>query len=323
MLLSDPAHPSVPHCAPLPLDRLVTAVDTTLGGRPDVVEGGVLLRVTGHPPQVATIPLEGDHPLDMLLGFTAPVHWRAIGIHCRARAYDLPGPDRGEGGRAVPDGPDGPEPPHPVVVTVLVDRSGSGSGLLRRGPLSTRLPGAPEGSVGDACRRALGLATPAPPSSTAELWLRVWLDRVVEAAGSGDDRDELTTWDAVAALHPASPARPTPAAAQPPTLPAGVGLGDPEALAETTHVLAGAWPWSRLRHEPDVIDTARPPLPRQVAEWMDDGMFARWVLAELADLGLLCRTVRALLPPGVAAAVDDTVQACGLHGWWGTPGGGR
>jgi hypothetical protein len=359
MLLPDPADPTVARHTPLPLDRLVDAVDATMGTEPDVAEGGALLRVTGDPPQVAALPLAGDHPLDMLLGFTAPVHWRAVGLHCRAVAYELqdggrPGGDpapslpratSGGACRPAPPGPprtSDPDRAEPVVVTVLVDRSGGGSGLLRRASLATRLPGAPEGSVGDACRRALGLPTPPPPPGTAQLWLRVWLDRVVETvsaagatpgAGAAGDIGRVGnvgavgevgaggavelgaphTWRGVAALHPAAPARPHAAVtALAPDRSGDVAFGDPEALAETTHALASAWPWSRLRREPDVVDGVRPPLPREVTAWMDDGMFARWVLADLPSLGWLRTAVHRLLPPDVAAAVDATVRACGL-----------
>jgi hypothetical protein len=308
MLLPDPTYPPAAPGAPLDLDELVMGVDAAAEADPPLFAGGVLLKVTDDPPEVSALPFEGDHPLDMLMGFTAPVQWRAIGLRSRARAYDLGSPNE-------PGGPPGATgtggQPEPAIVTVLVDRTGAGSGLLRRGALTTRLPGMPEGVVGDACRRALGLPTPPPPASTVELWLRVWLDRVVEAAAFTDDPDRLASWPAVAALHPAAPARrpSAPLSAAPPD---GAGFGDPEAVAETTHVLSSAWPWSRLRHDPDVVDTARPPLPRAAARWMDDGMFARWVLADFADLGMLVRSVRALLGDPVADEVDETVRCCGL-----------
>jgi hypothetical protein len=310
MPVTDQAPALIPAHDQLPLDRLVALVDSSVGA--DGIDDGALLRVTGHPPQVGRLGLGGDHPLELLLGFTAPASWRALGIHCRARAYDLGSPNDLATPRPIP--PRGDDP-LPVIVTILVDRAGAGSGLLRRGSLATRLPGVPDGVVGDACRRALGLPTPAAPPSTAELWLRLWLDRVVEAAVFADGGHRSISWRDVAALHPAVPARPGAAGIQPDVSSGDVHLDDPEALAETTHVLARAWPWSRLRREPDVVDTARPPLPRPVAAWMDDGMFARWVLADLADLTTLSTSAAALLPPTVVAAIGQTVVAAGLPGW--------
>jgi hypothetical protein len=294
----------------LPLAHLVTLVDAT--ATPPDAGDGALLRVSGHPPQVGLLGLGGDHPLEMLLGFTAPAQWQAVGIHCRARAYDVGPPDDTTGPHATTAAGNDSQP---VVVTVLVDRSGHARGLLRRGPLATRLAGVPEGAVGDACCRALGLPTPAPPPSTVELWLRIWLDRVVEVAAFAGETDRLPSWEAVAALHPAAPVRPGGVTPRPDLDVGDVGLADPEALAETTHMLARAWPWDRLRRDPDVVDTARPPLPRTVTSWMDDGMFARWVLADVPGLGALSRSATALLPPPVVSAIGHTIAAAGLAGW--------
>jgi hypothetical protein len=328
------AHPTAPPTS-LPLERLVDEVDRTHPPEPHAS----ILRVTERPLQVGRLLLDdGGHPLDLLLGFTAPPGWAAIGLRCLGHAYDLvdePPPAAGPIGPteapepaepitptapaepAAPDPPGGPpEPdqrvvPVPVVVTVLLDRTGHGAGTLRRGDAVTRLDGPPEGVVGDACRRALGLPTRPPPSSTVDLWLRIWLDRLIETTIFADDAGRLTSWSTVAAEHPAAPGQPTSPRANARSTRQPAITDDPYALADATLQLADLWPWSRLRHDPDLVDTAQAPLPRHLTEWMDDGMFARWVLSDLVALDTLASAIDDLLPPAVSAAIAETVTTAG------------
>lgn len=289
-----PLSPSAPHDPPssaLPLRDLVASADALLHDQPD----GALLRVSGDPPKLQAWPLgDDDHPLDHLLGFTAPPSWQAIGLRCRGRGIDLDEPPDG----APPDVRPGAAEARPVTVTILIDRSGRGDGLMRAGSDVRHLAGLPEGAVGDACRRALGLPTAPPPASTAVLWLHVWIDRIVEALACAP-RPGGITWDVAAGLHPSGHH--------------GVGARPaPEAVAEATERLAEAWPWDRLRRDPEVVDTARPPLRRTVTDWMDGGMFARWLLTELVDLRLLAETARAGLDPAVVALIARTFHLCGI-----------
>jgi len=295
--------PSAPVPGRLPLERLVADIDQAF----DSTEVGTLLRVTGDPVQIAHLPLDGDHPLDMLLGFTAPLAWLAIGVHCRGRAYPL-GPDPLDLG---PPSDDGAEQgaPTPVVVTALVDRAGRGAAIVRQGSTRTRLAGPPEGLVGDACRRALDLPTAPPPPSTAELWLRIWLDRVVETVTFAEEPERHQSWEAVAALHPAA----TMPYGLPVGRPDGVRLDDPQHLAEATLALAEAWSWGKLRLEPDVVATMGPPMWPALASWMDDGMFARTLLGELAPLPLLTKTLARILPDPVLDDVDQAVLGTWLQ----------
>jgi hypothetical protein len=76
--------------------------------------------------------------------------------------------------------------------------------------------------------------------------------------------------------------------------------------------LAAGWPWQRLRDDPEVIDTARPPMSRHLAQWMDDGMFARWLLNDTADLGRLSTPLSRLLPGPVVAGIAETVTTLGF-----------
>lgn len=285
----------------LPLREIVAGIDAALDGR----QGAELLRVRGDPPEVARRPLD-EHPLHVLLGFTAPQDWLALGVHCpgRARRLDQPAPVGSGNHIGRPAG---------VVLTMLIDRGGRGAGILREGNEVTQLPGPPEGVVGDACRRALGLCTTPAPGSTVELWLSIWLDRLVDTVAILGHPQRFRTWEAVAALHPAAGGTgrqrhdvPTIVC----TTSSGSG-SDSIALADATRRLAEAWPWNRLRAEPEVVDTPGPPLAAELTQWMDDGMYARWVLSELPSMDDLASAVDALLPGSLSSAVAETVAAAG------------
>lgn len=278
---------------PLPLEELVDTADALLAHQ----SHGAILRVMGHPPKLETFVLGDHHPLDVLLGLTAPEGWHGIGIHSRGRGYDVDDPRNGPPLTRRSTFADEAIDAVPVTVTVLIDRTGRGDGILRDGNSVRRLAGLPEGAVGDSCRRVLGLPTAAPPESSVRLWLHIWLDRVVEAATSAKRRGHLT-WDRVASLHPS-----------------GAGLGAtpvPHEVLEATYELAATWPWSRLRCDPEMVDSGRPPLERAVAQWMDDGMFARWVLSEMIDLRLLAQTAARHLDDRVVVELAESFALCGF-----------
>jgi hypothetical protein len=238
----------------------------------------------GEPFELAMRPLDGGHPLDALLGFVAPPGWAALGVATPGTGHAL----------------DGDRPSERVHVTMLLARSGASASVLRRGDEATRLGEPPQGLVADACRRALGLPTAAPPPTTAGLWARWWLDRLVQSAAGRAGGAPVPGWADAIALHPAgfvpSPGEPAP---------------EPAAVAAATLGLADAWPWGRLRARPEVADLLPGPVPSaltpDVAGWMDDGMFARWLLAGLPPAGDLLDACWALLPEAVAARVAATV----------------
>jgi hypothetical protein len=290
--------PPVPSPPDPALAALVEAADATLAGLGTRAPASAVLRVSAphaHPPgELTWFPIDPVHPLDLLLGFTAPAHWSALGVSSSGLQHEL-----GDDGRVVR----GADPPR-VRITVLFDRSGRGAGLLRRGAGLTALPGQPEGTVADACRRALGLDTAPPPPTTVGLWTRCWLDRVVDAlAGSGGGRGGAgpPTWRDIARLHPASSGVATcgPVGDRP----------DPGALADAARALADAWPWARLRAEPGVVDVPGPLPTARVAAWMGDGMWARWLLAAFPALDDLVDAACSLLTPDLAHAARQVVAA--------------
>jgi hypothetical protein len=293
----------------------VAAVDAALAGLRGAAPAGVLLSVSGpraRPPGELRLKLvdDDDHPLQHLLGFVAPDRWSALGVSTTGLAHAID--DEGR----VMRRPDSPR----VRITVLLDRTGGGTGLLRRGDELTPLPGTPEGMVADACRRALGLPTAPPPATTVGLWTACWLDRVVRAGcadrGAGKAGDphgqRFDTWDALVQLHPAESIVRGRGAALPGSCSvAGPGSSNPrpEALARATWALAEAWPWARLRADPGVLDVPDPLPDRGVIAWMDDGMWARWLLASFPSLSDLADAGARLLAPELADAVRRSVEA--------------
>jgi hypothetical protein len=266
-----------------PLMALVRAADAELATN---TPGGAILRVIDSPDaELAWFPLEGAHPLDHLLGFVAPPHWRALGVSCAGRAHRLDTAGRVRRQRDSPA----------VTVTHLVDRSGDTAGLMRQRDEVTALPGRADGVVADACRRALSLATAPPPPSTADLWALCWLDRLVDRASRADAASALRDWPTIAHLHPA---------ASPP-----LGVRDPASLVASANDLTEAWTWARLRAEPMVLDLPGGRPSTAIAGWMDDGMCARWLLAALPAGDDLLAAVHDLLPAALAQAVDQVVQA--------------
>lgn len=291
--------PPVPPPPDLALAAHVDHADATLASPGSSGPKSAILRVSAAsadpPGELAWFPIDPIHPLDLLLGFVAPLHWRALGVSSCGRQHAIGGDGRVVRSAGSPR----------VRITVLVDRSGGAAALLRRGDERTAMPGPPDGTVADACRRALGLETAPPPPTTAGLWTRSWLDRVVDTlAPSSGARGGAgpPTWRDLARLHPA--------ASVVATRWSGLGLGpDADALADATRALADAWPWARLRAEPAVADVPGPlPDPRVVA-WMDDGMWARWLLATFPAIDDLVDAACSLLTPSLARATRQVVEA--------------
>jgi hypothetical protein len=291
--------PPVPPPPDLALAARVDNVDAALAAKGGHAPRSALLRVSvaaADPPgELAWFPIDPLHPLDLLLGFAAPVHWWALGVSSCGRQHPIDSDGRVVRSAGSPR----------VRITVLIDRSGEAASLLRRGDERTVLPGPAEGTVADACRRALGLETAPPPTTTAGLWTRCWLDRVVDTlAPSSGARSGAAppTWRDLTRLHPASSVAATRWS--------GLDLGpDADALADATRALADAWPWSRLRADPAVADVPGPlPEPRVVA-WMDDGMWARWLLATFPAIDDLVDAACSLLTPSLARATRQVVEA--------------
>lgn len=279
------------------LPRLAAALDEAAEhegwGRPPT-----LVRITAWPSKPLTDgfdlgvrPLEDElSVVEALAGFTAPAEWLAIGVVTEGNARHLADP--GERRR--------------VRCVHLVDRSGaSGSTLRLQGEEVTVLGGAdeqPSGRIDDVCRRALGLSTSPPEHTSAELWASVWLERLLEHRGC-TPTDMRLPWRDVAELHPAV------------ALMVGEADGErwgPEAAQHLTRLgelLAEIHSWPVLRLACAAGEWPVDSVPSEVAHWLDDGAFSRWVLGEFPPLDQLAAAACEVVPPSVRRRLRATLRS--------------
>lgn len=225
----------------------------------------------------------GTHPFAALAGFTAPSEWSMFGLRLRGTAHHL----------------DGERPPEPTATTFLLGRDGEEHSILRAGHRVTPLAARATGTIPDLCRRVLSLPTPPAPDTTTVLWMVAWLDRVIEACGDPSRRHRLmSSWGEVAALHPAALARPHDRPEP----------DDPDQLVAAVRAHAAAWPWARLRSEPDALRLPDGHLSSEITAWMDDGFYARWAFGAFPDPASLARDLMGLLDPELRLAFLHTLE---------------
>lgn len=222
---------------------------------------------------------DGVHPADALVGQVVPEPWTASGVVAPARAHSLDGPD--EGGTRT-------------VVAILVTRDdhlASHAVDLDGADVAGLAAGgeAPVGRIPDLLRRTLGLPTRAPRVPAAEWWRVCWLDAVVTAvADPGREVD---------ADRPLTSTLPLPlvrALVDDPSLCAVEGWGRIRALAATADPPTEPGPAAVRRSVAPFVDPV-------AAAWMDDGCFARWLLAALPSVDELLALADDLVPADVAA----------------------
>jgi hypothetical protein len=145
------------------------------------------------------------------------------------------------------------------------------------------------------------LPTTPPERSTIELWALVWLDRVVSARAADEATGPLPQWADIAACHPA----------------VAVLLSDDQEwgaeaaqnLGRLGSLLADVHSWPVLRAACSAGEWPVDDIPPDVAAWLDDGSFSRWVLGGYAPVGELAATVRQALAPSTAKRVAAALQA--------------
>jgi hypothetical protein len=268
------------------LERLAVA-DTTDDGPTD---GPVLVALVGFGRDhvdvaTRTVPVDARCGSAGLFGITAPRGTAAVGVVARGLA-----------GRAVPlDGSGLVDVARsPTSVVLAVHRRGGVRARLHDGSSAGSVgtggdPGA-EGAQGvlvDGLHRVLGLPSPGQPPPVVDLlhgwWSRALLDRV--AVG------RCSVADAVA-LHPAADGS------------TGPDIGR---LAAVTVGMATAAAWSRLRQAAARAGAGE--LAPDEAAWMDDTMFARWVVEPLPTIDRAVDTLQRSGCVGTAAFVAEVAAS--------------
>ena len=143
------------------LENLVVAVDTAVEDR-GWNEGPLLLKIDNIGSDGLDFGMKeiDGHPLNTLLGFTAPDEWAAIGVSAEGWAASLDSPVR----------PSQSKGRMRMRTTVLVSRDGIVASGMRLAGEELKQMGEGEGTVLDALKRAIGVPT-APPAVPFEGWV--------------------------------------------------------------------------------------------------------------------------------------------------------
>jgi hypothetical protein len=282
---------------------------------------------SGDAPQVYVLgdkpggwTIEDVLPVSILLGWRAPPSSWALVVIASGHAWRLdPDADPAsepEGG--APSGPavsigwdSGPGPAVPVALAVGVDRTGATASRLT-GVEAITAANPAGGRLVDTLRRNLDVPTPAAPEGTARFLAVAWLAAVrgatfIRPASAGWASDghaaaaSALGWPAVLRLHPAArllSAR-------------GEHLSTTE-LEGVVELAQSTWTWDVLRRAESTNASIVPLCPPGAASWMDSGMYARWVLADLPPTGSVWGAVRPVLTPVARRRLQGWFQRNGI-----------
>jgi hypothetical protein len=249
------------------------------------------LRLFDQPDAPDGVRFEVSPDPETLMGWVAPDDCVAVGVIAtgRLRAVDDISGYTATGGHgpAVGDGR--------IEMACLVGRDGT-IGWTVRSPGVATPPGPPTaGRMLDSLRRCFALPTEPPPVDPAHLMATAWLVSILEK-NTGSDRNRLT-WSEVSRLHPL----------------ARVLAGDlppdcPDLVPGLCRLAASAWTWEDYRviagQDECLADLCEP----ELAAWMDEGMFARWILSALPAPEELLVAVRPCLVPSAARRLAHAIH---------------
>lgn len=248
--------------------------------------------------QKSLLDIVDREPREALLGFTAPPEIWALGTLSSGWAAPVDDGDDMQRGRAArPSG-------HPDACRMrmisVTTRTGLTVGRIaiadgrRHEHVSDEVDGE-LGIVAESVRRALGLPTAAPSFPVSELFASMWLAEVLDAARIRREAGDHLTWDDAAQLHWAMRVH--------------TGIGHPRSasdLARAARDVGSITTWEVVKGLgergwlPDLVE------PR-LAQWMDEGMLARWVISAFPPLDQLTDDVAMAVWPGVAREIRAAV----------------
>ena len=239
------------------------------------VEGGVDVAATSIPPDPRCVA-------GGLFGFTAPDHWAGIGVVC--------------GGAARPVVGGGDDPSREAIAVFVVDRDGELASSVRLGDDGPVDQGPPAGLLVDSLYRCLSLPAPgcAPPPEA--LVLGIWVDRLVALAADGD----LPSWTAAALVHPGVPSH-------------GPVAASAETVRHASTAFLDGQDWTAMRARCTAGGYRGADLRRSEARWMDDTMFARWMLSAVPELPVACAALRVLGAEEAAEGVEQVAALLGVE----------
>jgi hypothetical protein len=215
------------------------------------------------------------------LGWTAPPRCQAVGVVASGRAIAEDGP------AGLPPG-FAPGARTGVRMACLVARDGS-VGWQMETASGAAYPVPPsEGRLLDCLRRCFALPTPPAPVGPKHFQSLLWLITIEEVIRSSTRR---LTWAQILDLHPAANPQDYPQLANPDR------WGEPE------------WTWEALRRAAVRENWARMMVERDLAAWMDDGMFARWIIDSLPAPEDVLAGLRPHLAPSAARRLAHAVRA--------------
>jgi hypothetical protein len=222
---------------------------------------------------------------DALLGWVATPDCNAVGVVATGRLHVLPGaPPQTEGLGC-----------DRIRIACLVARTGNAASkvVLPDGRTVDQAP--TEGRMLDCLRRCFGLPTPPPVGGPGRLQTVAWLAAIFERAQGA--RRPLS-WSDVARLHPVA------------RVIGGDldGSGSPS-VAGIVRAAGSAWSWESLRHQAAESDDLRDLVDPELAAWMDEGMFARWVLEGLPSPEEMLAALRPRLSPSAARRLGHAMHA--------------
>jgi hypothetical protein len=259
----------------------------TLCSDPDDDRGGLLVHVAPAEGGVTVgmLDVEGQAPVELLLGMVAPDEWLALGLAAHGWAYPLEAaPQRNRQQRRR------------TSSVVLVHRSGEVVSRLRVGEEVHREPPA-YGLTLDGLQRALGLPTAPPLVSTADFFAWLWLVTVI---GAAEQRAGSLSWAEARALHPAVEVL------------GGLlieGADDPVAASQA---LAHRFDWDWLRWSAVEDKWRLAGLTPTEAAWCDAGAYSRWVMHRLPGFATLLGEVRRTAGSGVARRCASVLRHLGV-----------